>query len=375
MRVLLTGGGTGGHIYPLLAVAEEIKKQAPKVELYYLGPKSPLNAEFENLAVKIYRIASSKFRRYFSLANFIDIPKFFIGVLQALWRLYFLMPEVVFSKGGPGALPVVLAAKFYFIPVIIHESDAVPGITNRLSAKFAKRIGISFAGAAKYFPKPKIALVGNPLRSGLLTSLNLTQEQAKKDLHFDAKRPLVLILGGSQGAQRINNLVLDNLLSLLETSQIYHQVGRDNLDDIQEFIKTAPEEIQLAGNQYKFTGFLDLPSLREALFAADLVISRSGAGAIFELAAFGKPTILVPLQGSANDHQRANAYEYAESGAAEVIEEENFTVNILKTELKSFFTDPDKNRGMSLAALSFAKPKAAEVLAKEILFLGGAKIT
>ncbi|KKU91308.1 MAG: hypothetical protein UY23_C0002G0047 [Candidatus Jorgensenbacteria bacterium GW2011_GWA1_48_11] len=373
VRILLTGGGSGGHVYPLVAVAEELKKQAPQAQIYYFGPKSALNAEFVNLGIGVYNIASSKLRRYFSLANFIDVPKFFWSLVQAFFKLYFLMPDVVFSKGGPGALSVILAAKFYLIPVIIHESDAVPGLTNRLSAKLAKRIGISFAEAAKYFPKNKTALVGNPLRSGLLASVNLTQAQAKKDLRFETNKPLILVLGGSQGAQVINSLIWDNFLSILEISQVYHQVGDLNLSEIKDFIAGAPQEIRLAGDQYKFTGFFDLPSLREALFAADLVISRAGAGAIFEIAAFGKPSILVPLEGAANGHQRVNAYAYAETGAAEVIEEENFTINILKTQIKDILGNAAKMGEMATAAKAFAKPDTAQVLAKEILFLSGAR--
>jgi UDP-N-acetylglucosamine--N-acetylmuramyl-(pentapeptide) pyrophosphoryl-undecaprenol N-acetylglucosamine transferase len=145
LRVLLTGGGSGGHVYPLLAVADKIRELGgADVMVSYLGPKSRYDAEFGQRDIAVYGLASSKLRRYMDVGNILDVPKFIFGLCQALYRLYLLMPDVVFSKGGSGALPVVLAAKFYFIPILIHESDSVPGLTNRFSAPFAKRIGVSF---------------------------------------------------------------------------------------------------------------------------------------------------------------------------------------------------------------------------------------
>ena len=348
-RILLTGGGTGGHIFPLIAVAEEIRKtDFADVELYYIGPKSPLNGEFLNRDIPVYRIAGSKLRRYFSPVNFIDIPKFFWSILQALFRLYFLMPDAVFSKGGPGALAVVLAARFYMIPIIIHESDSVPGLTNKLSAKFAKRIGIGFEAAANYFDKNKTFVSGNPAREELVGGGSKPNSGGK---------PLVFVWGGSQGSARINRFVFDNLDALLEKYRIFHQVGEKNVDEAKMFSANAG---------YKFAGFLDLNGMKEAFSEADAVIARAGSGSIFEIAAFGKPSILIPLEEAANNHQKMNAYEYAKAGASIVIEEANLTPNIILSQLENILGDKGKYAVMTAAARKFARPDVAKMISAEI---------
>ncbi len=381
IRILLTGGGTGGHIYPLIAVAQTLKKiTKDEADLYYFGPEHSLNKEFEKLNVKIFKLVSSKIRRYFDFRNFLDIPKFFWSLAQALSRLYALMPDVVFSKGGPGSFPVVLAARFYFIPVIIHDSDSVPGLANRLSASFAARIGISFKGAASFFPAKKVIFVGNPIRLELLSE-QIKINEAKEALRFKPQEPLILVLGGSQGAQRLNNFIFENLGAFLEVAQVYHQTGNRNVSESEENVslalKNVPESLRA---RYKIIGELDATGMKNALNAADLVLSRAGAGAIFEIAAFGKPSILIPLDGSANEHQKSNAYEYAENArlsdgqsAAVVIEETNFKINIVLVQIKKILEDKILAQKMSEAAKKFAKLDAAEILAKEILALAGKK--
>lgn len=380
-KILLTGGGSGGHIYPLLAVAEYLKSLtaesgASRAEISYLGPAHPLNEEFKKLDIKTYKLFSSKFRRYFSFLNLLDVPKFFLSFFQALWRLYFLMPDVVFSKGGPGAFAVVLAARFYFIPVMIHESDAIPGLTNRLSSSFAKRIGVSFKNAVDFFPVSKTILVGNPVRKELSSGFVETRE-AKEKLGFNPREPLILILGGSQGAQTMNNFVFDNLEELLKVAQICHQVGEANFEKSQETVSAISREPGLtARNRCKTIGNFNAQELKIGMSAADLIISRAGAGAIFEIAAFGKPSILIPLDGSANNHQKINAYEYAETnslpdgqGAAVVIEEANFKTNIVLVQIKKILSNESLRQEMFEAAKKFARVNAAEIIAKEILIL------
>ncbi len=359
--ILLTGGGTGGHIFPLAAVADELKKiNYADIKVAYLGPKSPLNEEFLNRDIPVYRIASSKLRRYFSFANFIDIPKFFFSIFQALFWLYFLMPDVVFSKGGPGAFAVVLAARFYFIPIIIHESDSVPGLTNRLSARFAKRIGLSFETAAAYLNPKKVFVSGNPIRAGLAGE-SVAGPAAKSNLGFNKDENLIFVWGGSQGAMRINNFIFDNLEVLLKRYQIFHQVGENNLEEA--------KSIAEYGGRYQSAGFLDTEKVREVLGAADVVVSRAGAGSIFEIAAFGKPTILIPLEEAAGDHQKLNAYEYAKTGAAIVIEEANLKPNIVSSQIDNILKDKNKYAAMATAAKKFAQPKAAGIIAQEVLKL------
>lgn len=367
-RILLTGGGTGGHIYPLLAVADEIKKITREgAKLFYMGPRYSLNEEFEKRDIKIRLIASSKLRRYFDVRNFIDIPKFFFSIIQALFRLYFLMPDVVFSKGGPGALAVVFVARFYLIPVIIHDSDSVPGLTSRLSSRFARKIFIAFKTAASYFPRKKVELVGNPIRQELFMDRPPDMAGAKARLRFSSHEPLLVFLAGSQGATRINSFVFDNLEQLLGIAQVYHQVGEGNLNDARGFVKFFFKDKETLRGRYQFAGLLDTEHMKLVLSAAELVISRAGSGAIFEIASFGKPSILIPLRGAANDHQRINAYEYARDGAAEVVEEANFTFGIVRAQMENILHGGEIAHRMSDAAKRFAKPEAAEAVAKRIV--------
>ena len=367
-RILLTGGGTGGHIYPLLAVADEIKRMTQGgVELLYLGIKHILNEEFVRRDIRVHRITSSKLRRYFALANFIDVPKFFFGFFQALFRLYFLMPDVVFSKGGPGALAVVLAARFYFIPVMIHESDSVPGLTNKISAIFSKRIFIAFKTAVSYFKISKTVLVGNPIRHELFLNRPPDAAGAKALLKFNSKEPLVVFMGGSQGAIRLNTFVFDTLEGFLSIVQIFHLVGEENVKNTEEFVKFFFKNKENLRSRYQFAGFLDAERFKVLLTAADVVVSRAGSGAISEIASFGKPSILIPLRGAAGDHQRINAYEYAREGGAVVIEEANFTFNIVRIQIENLLKDTEAVRRMSEAARNFAKPEAAEIIARQIV--------
>ena len=197
--VVLTGGGSGGHIYPLLAVADTLKKKVASLgaptTFSYLGPRDAYAPLFTERGIAVIPISSGKVRRYAALENVLDIPKFFIGLLQALWQLYCIMPDIVFSKGGTGALPVVFAAWFYRIPVAIHESDAQPGLTNLASARFAKKIFVSFERAAQFFATAKTTVSGAPLRGELLEN-RPTREAAKESLGFDPKEPLTVVIGG-----------------------------------------------------------------------------------------------------------------------------------------------------------------------------------
>ncbi|MBI5733316.1 UDP-N-acetylglucosamine--N-acetylmuramyl-(pentapeptide) pyrophosphoryl-undecaprenol N-acetylglucosamine transferase [Candidatus Jorgensenbacteria bacterium] len=369
IRIVLTGGGSGGHMFPLVAVVGEIKTlshDAP--ELIYLGASSPFLPQLKASGVVIRTIVSSKFRRYFDFRNVIDIPKFFISLFQALIELYFIMPDVVFSKGGPGALAVILAARFYLIPVIIHESDTVPGLTNRLSAYFAERIGIAFRSAATYFPSSKTAFVGNPVRKELTKGL-IGKVEAKERLGFGPNDALLLVLTGSQGSTRINTFIFDNIELLLADVQIYHQVGGNNIKEAEQVLSLLRASPGVHSDRYHIAGHLTVEEMASVLSAADIIISRAGAGAIYEIAASGKPAILIPLDESANDHQRQNAYEYAKSGAGTVIEEANFRVNLVLNQIHEFIDDKDKLAAIENSAKQFFKPDAALTLAREILFL------
>ncbi|OGZ01193.1 MAG: hypothetical protein A3B13_03750 [Candidatus Liptonbacteria bacterium RIFCSPLOWO2_01_FULL_45_15] len=371
IRIALTGGGTGGHIYPLIAVVEKLERIAIEKKVYmeirYFGPSDMFRPALEDAGVKISPVLAGKVRRYFSFLNLIDVPKIAIGFVQALFKMYWFMPDVLFSKGGSGAFPVVLAAWFYRIPIIIHDSDAQPGLNNLFSARFAKRIAVSFERALDYFEPKKTACVGNPVRS-LLLSDKPNQALAKGKLGFDSEKPLVLFWGGSQGAKRLNDLVIADLKNLIKETQILHQTGIANFSEVQNLSKSAAPEI--FSNKEKISylpvPYLEPAELKLALAAADLVVARAGSN-IFEIAAFSKPAILIPLAESANDHQRVNAYEFAKTGAAKVIEEANLLPGIFLSEIRDTLKNKELLGRMSLASGNFFKPQAAEVLAEEVL--------
>jgi UDP-N-acetylglucosamine--N-acetylmuramyl-(pentapeptide) pyrophosphoryl-undecaprenol N-acetylglucosamine transferase len=371
-RVVFAGGGSGGHIYPLLAVADEIERKSVELkfncELIYLGTRDAFSPLIEGRGIRISPIAAGKLRRYFSLENITDIPKFFIGFIQALFKLYAIMPDVIFSKGGTGALPVVIAGWFYRIPVAIHESDAIPGLTNTMSAHFARKVFLSFDEAAKKFDEKKVEIVGSPIRRELLEN-RTTQELAKESLGFNASHQLMLVLGGSQGSIRINNFILANLQPILKETQLLHQTGVANFLEAQKLSHAALIDQAADANRYvPINYFTD--NYATALTAADIVVVRAGSGTIFEVAAFGKPAILIPLAESANGHQRANAYAFADTGAGVVIEEANLLPGIFLQQLKSILTNEELRKKMSEASAKFFTPDSAEQIADEILEMG-----
>jgi UDP-N-acetylglucosamine--N-acetylmuramyl-(pentapeptide) pyrophosphoryl-undecaprenol N-acetylglucosamine transferase len=367
-RVVFTGGGSGGHIYPLLAVAEALQAKCDQlhalVEFSYLGPKDAYSALLSQRGIPVYPVASGKMRRYFSIDNFLDGPKFVIGFFQALWKLYFIMPDVVFSKGGTGALPVVVAAWFYRIPVAIHDSDAQPGLTNVTSARFATRVFLSFARAAAFFRADKVEVTGSPLRTELLGE-RVSREAAKEIMGFDKTQPLVLIIGGSQGAQRINEFVLANLPQFISMTSVLHQTGAGNFADVEKLSRAALANVPIT-YRYVPTEYIGGGDMATALTAADVVVARSGSS-VCEFASFGLPAILIPLSTSANDHQRVDAYEFAATGAAIVIEEANLLPGIFFAQLTNILTDADLRVKMSAASSAFFIPGAADKIADELM--------
>lgn len=369
-RVLTTGGGTAGHIHPIVAVVAELQALAAQkgvpLEVRYMGAYGPFKNLLRENAIRTQRIASSKLRRYFSLMNIVDAFKLGWGLLQALWKVYWYMPDVVFSKGGPGVVPVVLIARFYQIPVVVHDSDALPGLSSTITAKFASLVATSFDSAAEYFQGKEIINTGNPVRSYLLAE-PLTQTKAKGFFGFKTNEPLVLFLGGSQGATRMNDFVLDALPELVKETQVFHVTGRQSYDSVVAEYNVVSRDLPPGSrDKYKAIDFME-KDIRIALQAADVVVSRSGAGGIFEIAAFGKPSILVPIPQAYTPSQEANAAEYAESGAALVMEQDNLLPNLFLTNLKGLLGSKVKLEKMSRAASAFYKPDAASNLAQIIL--------
>lgn len=370
MRILFTGGGTGGHLYPIIAVAQELKRLAKiekivELELFFAGSVFLGKEQLEKEGIVIVPIVTGKWRRYFSLQNFIDLLKIPIGILQAFWRVFFIMPDLVFSKGGYGALPVILAAVIFRIPIVLHDSDAVPGRVNRFSSYFVKHIGIAFKGAEDYFPKEKTAYVGVPLRKDIFGG---DMEKARRALGIETNIPVIGIMGGSQGAQKINETVFEALKELTVNFEVIHQTGKDNFEDAKTQASIILEKDHK--DHYHPLAFLDDSMLRNFYLTSDLIVSRAGASSIYEIAAWGKPSILIPIEKSAQNHQLKNAFEYATGGTAIVIEEPNLTPHILLAEIKKIIGNPVLMKKMKEAAQEFARIDSAEIVAREILKLG-----
>lgn len=371
MKIVLTGGGSGGHFYPLIAVTEQIhelvkERKLLEPKLYYIGPK-PFDAP-ALLAMDIEHrpSAAGKLRRHGGIRNFFDIFKTGWGVIRATFQLFSIYPDIVFSKGGYAAFPTLFAARLLRIPVIIHESDATPGIVNKWSSSFARWIGVAHPDASKMFsPKvqDKLALVGNPIRKEIEHPAN---EGGHEFLKLDKTVPTIFVLGGSQGAETINNVILDSLPRLLEKYNVVHQVGKENLAEVKAIAKTTLLNTRY-DNRYRAFGLLNTLALRMVAGITDLVISRAGSGTIFEIASWGIPSVLIPIPENVSHDQTKNAFSYARSGAAVVLKQKNVTQHILEAEIDRIISDNSMRQEMATAAKEFSQPGSARKIARIII--------
>lgn len=359
MKIIFTGGGTAGHIFPVIAIIRELRNVYPGVDLkiYYAGPENKHGEVLLNQEnVKVINILCGKVRRYFSFKNIPDIFKTPLGILQSLWKLFFIAPDIVFSAGGYGSFPISVAAYLLRIPLILQESDIAPGLVSKITSRWALEIFTSFPDT-EYFPKDKTICIGNPTRLSLLGG---TKEKAKEIFKL-SDRPLLLVLGGSQGSRTINQLIIEILPDLLNQFEIVHQTGIANQKQIK-----AEADILLRKEErpfYHCFSFLNEEQMKNALTASRLVISRAGSGAIFEIASAGKPMILIPLSGSAQDHQIKNAYKVADLGCGEVIEEQNLKPHLFVQRIKNLFDSPETLSTMAENSKIFSRPKATTIIA------------
>ncbi len=369
MKILFTGGGSGGHFYPIIAIVEaiheiEAKERLLPADIYFASDSPYDKQQLFNHSISYVEIKTGKRRTYSSFLNFFDIFKTGFAILKALVKLFSIYPDVVFGKGGYASFPTLFAARLLRIPVMIHESDTVPGRVNVWASKFAKYVVISYPDAAKYFPADKVVVTGNPLRKEAM--LPITQGSFKF-LELEEGIPLILVIGGSQGAQLINEVILDALPLLLEKYQIIHQVGEKNEKEVKARLEAILSGIPNR-NRYKMYPYLNDLTLRMSAGAADLVISRAGS-AIFEIAAWKKASIIIPITESNGNHQQKNAFHYAREHAAVVVEEANLTPHVLIEEIDRIIKNPALKKGMEESAGKFSErsAEAAEKIARQIL--------
>jgi UDP-N-acetylglucosamine--N-acetylmuramyl-(pentapeptide) pyrophosphoryl-undecaprenol N-acetylglucosamine transferase len=367
MKILLTGGGTGGHFYPIIAIVEQINSlmrewKLMEAKIYFMSD-GPYDSKmlYEN-NIKFLKAPAGKRRRYFSLLNITDVFKTAWGIVKSVILIFSIYPDVVFGKGGYASFPALFAARLLRIPVIIHESDSTPGKVSLWASKFARRIAISYPESADFFPKDKVAYTGNPVRSGILGT---GVEGAYQYLKLEEGIPILLIIGGSLGAKTINDIVMTCLPDLVKNYQIIHQTGRIHFNEV----NTLSKAILLNNSnkdRYKCFDYIDDLGMRMAASVASLVISRAGS-AIFEIAAWGIPSIIIPITDSNGDHQRKNAFNYARTGAAIVIEEINLNASIFTLQIDHLIQNTEKLAFMKQQALQFAKLDAANKIARQIL--------
>ncbi len=353
IRVALTGGGTGGHVFPIVAVAQEIKRLDPDAQFLWIGSKNGPEAEVAKKAdIAFKAVATGKLRRYFSLANIVDGAKVPVGTAQAHAALGGFQPHVVFSKGGFVSYPTVTAAWLRDMPILLHETDSVPGLANRKLSKRATLIATSYPIVADELPKEKTVFTGNPIRRELLSG---SKERALQRFNLTTEKPILVVLGGSQGAMAINKVIYDLLPELLPHFQVIHQVGPKNIESAKPFAD------MYGARGYRTAGFFE-EELADVYAAADIIVSRAG-GQLFELAAVGKPSVVIPLQGSASNHQVMNAFAFQKQNAIYMMEEANLTGTILLGELLKLFHDTAAQQQLATAIRKFDTPLAAQKLA------------
>ena len=347
-KIILTGGGTAGHVTPNLALIPSLK--ALDYEIRYIGSYQGIERRLiENAGIPYDGISSGKLRRYLDIKNFSDPFRVLKGYAQALRLLRRYKPDVVFSKGGFVSVPVVLAAKHYKIPTIIHESDITPGLANKICIPSARKVCCNFPETLAYLPADKAVLTGSPIREDLLKGDRLSGLQFT---HLSPDRPIILVIGGSLGSVKVNTAVRNILPRILEQFQVIHICGKEHLED--SLIGT-PGYVQYE--------YVDKP-LKHLFAAADMVISRAGANSICELLALRKPNLLIPLSAAASrGDQILNAKSFEKQGFSAVLEEENLTDNSLLQAIQEVY----RNRQTYINTMEqTAQTNAAETIVQLI---------
>ena len=321
-RIILTGGGTAGHVTPNIALLPRLREL--QYDIHYIGSYNGIEKELiAKQQIPYHGISSGKLRRYFSLKNFTDPFRVLQGFNEANHLIPTLKPDVIFSKGGFVSVPVVIAGKRNHVPVIIHESDMTPGLANRISIPSAYKVCCNFPETLKALPEDKAVLTGSPIRQELLTG---DPEKARAFCGFTDNKPVILVIGGSLGATAVNQAVRAILPELLKEFQIIHLCGKGKLD-------TSLSNLE---GYVQFEYIQD--ELRHLFALSDIVISRAGANAICELLALQKPNILIPLSASASrGDQILNARSFERQGFSKVLEEETLTDELLLKSIRELY--------------------------------------
>jgi UDP-N-acetylglucosamine--N-acetylmuramyl-(pentapeptide) pyrophosphoryl-undecaprenol N-acetylglucosamine transferase len=364
MKIVLTGGGTGGHIYPAISVAQALRELEPGIELLFVGSSHGPEGELVAKAGIPFRaVPSSSLTKSTSFRNGASLLKLIAGVFRARGILKGFAPDVVIGTGGYTTAAVLLAARCLRKKIVIHEQNAVPGRTNLWLARISDKVCVSVESSAAFFVKEKVVVTGMPVR-GEFASLP-AKSDARRLMGLDESLFTILVVGGSQGAKRLNELALGMWPEIDDGGvQVVHQAGERNIEELRA--RLAEGDFVFAGGRYRAEAYLDMPV---AVAAADLVICRSGASTIAEVTAAGLPCILVPYPHAYANHQKRNAEHLADHGAAVMCEESHTTPAMLAILVKDFRANPDKLRAMASVSKSLGRVDAASEVARVALGL------
>ncbi len=365
MKIVITGAG-GGHFYPLIAVIDRMRKEAfiQKIippEVFFFSDKPYDEKALFEMQIKFVAIPAGKLRLYPSFETVTDIFKTIWGCVTAVFKLYVVYPDAVFAKGGYASFPTLFAARLLSIPVVVHESDTVPGRTTKWAGRFASRVALSYEEAAPFYPKNKTAVTGQPIRDALLPPENYERIYGGKE------RPVILILGGSQGSQTVNDAMLRVIPELLLKYDIVHQVGTQNLAAMKEVTTSILKDNKFK-EHYFIDGWIDVSIFYPKV---DMVITRAGS-AMFEMVLWQLPMLVIPISEKISRDQRSNAYAMAGRGVATVLEENNIAPSIVISEIARILDNKENYTKMShLGVNKFESSRtAATTIARELIRIG-----
>ncbi len=368
MRVIVTGGGTGGHIYPALAVAEALRAVDPEIEVHYIGGEAGMERTIvPPTGLPSHFVTSRKLRRLASVSTIGVVWSLLKGYGEAARIMRRFDPAVVISTGGYTAAATALAAARQGRPTIIQEYNAVPGRTNLWLSRWAKRICVWFERTKADFPTEKTVVTGVPLRGDVRSEMD--REDARKALGLSTEPFTVLVLGGSQGARRVNELVTESVPMLGQGVQVLHQTGEGNI----EAVKSLAGQLNIPDTNYRPVPYLSGTDLTAAYRASDLLICRCGIGTLAEAALNELPMLMIPLPTAYADHQTANAQEMERAGAGMHLPEGSLSPEALAGQIGGLQKDPARLKAMSAAAKAASKPDAAKDVAQLAIELAGRK--
>ena len=359
LKILMSGGGTGGHIFPAIAIANKLKEHYPDAEIVFVGAKGRMEMEkVPRAGYPIHGLWISGFQRKLTMDN-LSFP---FKLISSLWKAAAIIknfkPDIAIGTGGYASGPLLYMASRRKVPTLILEQNSYPGITNKILGKRVNSICVAYEGMENYFPSGKLVITGAPIRKEIL-NLKTTREEGLNHFGLEANRPVLLILGGSQGARGINRAVLENLNEIAALGiQIIWQTGTFSLEKAKNAAASSP-----FGKRIKVVDFIY--EMDKAYAAADVLVSRAGAIAIAEMVAVGKPAILIPLPSAAEDHQTKNALSLAEKGAAILLRETEAKAKIVE-EVKELVESDKKRMGIINNLKPFKTDDATENIVKEV---------